>query len=481
MKKAVTLRRIKQYWGGCARILDMNDEEFCRAIFPDAYDEKKSDDGLQRKSGKNNPDMLALAESTLRGLMAGNRKSYGQGQRAYVAADFTKHLKAHLTTGATFRQKNGGLIGYKNSMLEKITALAALTSPEITSEHRIFKELGVTELWEAHDCREALELQGAIDELLSINSKEAVNYALFLYVLVGVFGENITELSELYSKETIQKVYESSDMLDRIYTKKHVPLSEKDENSDYAQTYNLYLFRRTKGWLFDGATLSIERGIDNKYIATMILADSNTGTGEQMTGVRTIYRVFRGATILSTEDETVYIIFREDSTEKYAIMSFRYQKFTTGKMYYRTGVLIMADPDLTKRNYPLVQKVCICKKKLEQTELMAVRGMLSTSDSRIVMSEEQLEEFTDEIRKSGYPWAEEFVKSYKEFIKMHSKKVYVFDENEIVASTFGDFTEEQRMQIMLMLKAKAAPSKGNSYNFVSAGEHIDFHRLVKEK
>jgi hypothetical protein len=95
------------------------------------------------------------------------------------------------------------------------------------------------------------------------------------------------------------------------------------------------------------------------------------------------------------------------------------------------------------------------------------------------MTEDQLEDFTNEVKAMGYPWAQEFEDSYKGFIEMHMKKVYVFDENEIVTSTFGAFTEEQRMQIMMMLKAKAAPQKGNCYNFVSAGEHIDFHKLVK--
>ena len=480
MNKSVTLRRIKDNWQGCAKILDMSDKEFCMAVFPDAYDKKRSRDGLQRKRGKGDISMLELAPSTLRGLMAGNTKSYGQGKEAYVAAEFTGHLRSHLSTDASFRLIDGGFVGYKNSMLEKIGNLVSITVPQMTSEHGIFTKIKISDMWEG-ECRDGEALEKAINELRGFNSREAVVYALFLYILCGVFGKRISELSFLYSEEAIGQVYESSDMIDRIYTKNHIPLGEIDENSDYGDKYNLYLFRRTKNWLFDGATLSIERGIDNKYVATMTLADRNTGTGEALPDVRPIYRVFRGSPILSLQDELIYIIFKEDQTERFAIMSFRYQRFTTGKMYYRTGVLILADPELTKRNYSMVQKVCICKKRLDEMELEAVKGMLSTSDSQIVMTEEQLEEFTNKVKEDGYPWAEEFEKSYKEFIKMHSKRVYIFDENEIVASTFGDFTEEERMQIMLMLKSKSAPVKGNSYNFVSTGEHINFHRLVKEK
>lgn len=480
MNKTVTLRRIKDSWQGCAKILDMNDGDFCKAVFPDAYDERRSGDGLQKKRGRKDVGMLDLADSTIRGLMAGNRKSYGHGQEAYVAAEFTHHLRSHLATGASFRLIGGGTISYKNSMLDKIGALVSVTTPAITAEHRIFSNLSVLDVWE-NECEDSLALENAVKELLGFNTKEAIIYALFLYILCAVFGENISDLSELYSPDSILQVYESSDMLDRIYTRNHLPLSEIDENYDYVEKYNLYLFRRTKNWLFDGATLTFEKGIDNKYVATMILADKNTGTGGEMLDVRPIRREFRGAPVVSVGDEAVYIIFKEESTEKFAIMSFRYQKFTTGKMYYRTGALIIADPDLTKRHYPLMQKVCICKKKLDEGDLETVKGMLSTSDSQIVMTEDQLEDFSGRIKEAGYPWAEEFEKSYKDFIKMHSKRVYVFDENEIIASTFGDFTEEQRMQIMLMLKAAAAPSKGNSYNFVSTGEHIDFHRLVKEK
>ncbi len=478
MMKMVTLRRIKNLWTDCPQILDANDEKFCLAVFPDAYDASKSEDGLQKNKSVS---MLSLGDSTLRGLMKDNRKSYGSDKVAFIAAGFTNHLKKHLANDASFRFKSGGTMSYRKSMLDKICVLVENTSPTMTAEHAIFNELSVVMLWK-EKCEDSDALKGAIDELLKINTKDTIVYALFLYILAAVYGDCMGELSALYSAEAIQQVYEKSDMLDRIYTRKHIPLGEEDVTHDYVENYHVYLFRRTKDWIYDNARLKIETGNNGKYIATLILADSNTAPNISGDTARPIKRIFKGTPILSVEDESVYIIFREESTEKFAILSFRYQKFTTGKMYYRTGLLMLADQDLTKRHYPMVQKVCICKNKADEVQLACIRGMLSTTCSQIVMTETQLDQFKEEIAKLNVPWKDAFLDVYVKFIEMHVKriKVYVFDENEILTSTFGDMSEEDRMQIMLMLKAKAAPSKGNSYNFVSSGEHIDFHKLVKE-
>ncbi len=469
MNTVVTLKSIKSIFKGCPELLDKSDLEFCKMIFPDAYNPKVCND-----SKTNN--MLNLASSTLRGLMSGNRKASKNNSKAFSAALFSKHLKQHLEYDSYYTYQNGTMRkSYKDSMLDNISVLFNNTYPKINSKHPIFNESNISANWHGSESGELVELKNALSELLAFNTDEAIIYVIFLYVLIAVFGEDISDLSKLYSQEAVRKIYMKSDVLDRIYTRYHAPFCD----NDYIETeYNIYLFRGTVDSIYESATLKMTVDANGRPTAMLVISDSNESVarpGEK----RALNKIFKGVPVKSDNDDTVYMVLRNEVDEEFAFLCFKYQHFNTGNMYYRTGLFISCQQINSHNQYPSAQKACICRKELTNEELICIRGMLSIGSSRIILTEEQLINFVNEIDKLNLPFADEFKRYYLPFIELHKKTVYLFDEMEIISSTLGSLTETERIKLMLMLKDISETQKGITSKFICADDHIGFHKLVK--
>ena len=460
MKNKVTLKGIRECWGN-STISAMNNVDFCRVILPDAYDPSKSSD---TKSSS-----YLVDNSTLRGFMAGNKKADKKKDDSFSAARLTKHLMKQLKSNASIAYIDPSIRkACTKSMVDNIRNLVEETSPSMTPDHAVFTELSISEWWSDQNCEECNQISNAMERLLKQKTQESIAYALFLLILVAIFRHHVSELVTLYDEKVIQRIFESSNSLDKIYTRNHVPLDDPDYLD---KEYHVYLYRSTVDSLYESGTLKMTIDTNDMSTAILTLTDANSST-ERHVGTRPLDFQYKGTPVWDKTDDIVYIVIKCDKNEELRFLCFKYEPFNTGSMYYRTGLMISAEP---RNHYPQVQRVCICARAFKDDEIAVVKGMLQINRDKLVLTPDQLDNFMLEIENTNMPWAQEFKTHYKPFIELHKKEVYVFGEAEILTSTLGDISDLDRMRIMLMLKAHSALRN----NFITTSDNKEFHMLVK--
>lgn len=460
MKARVTLKEIRSRWGNTA-VSEKNNVDFCRAILPDAYDPAKSGDVKSCS--------YLVDNSTLRGFMAGNKKAGTKNGDSYSAARLTARLMQQLKSSASIAYLDPTVRKTcTKSMIDNVRSWAESVSPPIMPDHPLFTELSVSQWWADPDCEECRRICRAMERLLKQRTQESISYALFLLILVAIFRHHVSELEHLYNEEALRRIFDASNTLDKVYTRNHVPL----EDPDYLDTdYHVYLYRSTIDSLYESGTLRMTVDTNGMSTAILSLVDSNS-SAQRHGGSRPVDLRYRGTPVLDKADDIVYIVFKDEQNEDLRFLCFKYEQFSAGTMYYRTGLMISPEP---RNRYPQVRRVCICSRAVDPEEIPVVKGMLQTNGSRLMLTADQLDSFMEEIERANMPWAREFREHYKPFIELHKKEVYVFDEAEILTSTLGEISDLDRMRIMLMLKAHSATRS----SVVSTSDNTDFHKLVR--
>jgi hypothetical protein len=163
-----------------------------------------------------------------------------------------------------------------------------------------------------------------------------------------------------------------------------------------------------------------------------------------------------------------------DERNTFAFLSFSYMRFNFTPMYFRSGILVSSAPE-TK--YPIAQRVAIVARKLEEEEMPYVRGLLKTGGRQVILTEAQYRLFLENFR--DYPWMPDFEAHYAPLFEAHKKTVYCFRQEELMAWSIGDLSQEDRLRILLALRSVDNPSDRMQDKFLESAPPTRTHAIMK--
>lgn len=442
MAENVTLKRIQNYWND-PYITGFSNEAFCRAVLPDSLSSEFS-----RMAGT----------SVLRKFMNGNYHDKGKG---YADATVTQMLLKEISED----RKRG-----RDNMLGKIKKLMEQTMTPITAEHAIFTSLSVTTFigLSSSELMYMQKLEQTIDTLREDGSNDSICYAIFLLVLTAVLRNKMVSLAQLYSEEAMLKRKSTASMRAPSNTDQSVR-DPYFSDKDYMNNYYVYIFRQASDKLFSEGELTMRVGEDGVPKATLMMRDTKGADRDPIT------RKFCGTPYRSRYDKTVYIVMN-DQFGALGILCFHHEEFAVSDlpMYYRTGLFISS---YIRHATPTVRKIAILARKVDPTELPYVRGVLKTSGQKIIISEQQLDEFRNTFR--DYPWMPEFERTFVPMIKSHARTCYCLDEGEILSHSLSRLDELDRIRIMLALKSLHEPGQKEKHNKIDCVDPSNLHRIMR--
>ena len=459
MRTHVTLKEILLRWQqpilqGCSR------KEFCYALLPDAYNVRFCGDPGTTSYLDN------ISDSVLRKFVTGN---YAQkGSERYAHAQFTNDIIEKLRSNSIFYYKDDRpCTGYRQNMLHKIQLLVKGTLPPMTAQHPLFTQLGLVDEAQAKATPywSYLEtLQRSMDRLLENGSEGALSYAVFLLVLMAILREQgMAQLFELYEPAAINRLLELENcQSDGVLTNQ---VSFSDPN--YMYSYHLYLYTEASDCLYKAGSLSLSRPSETRTQAALnIIFEDFQGIDRESQ--------YTGSTMFSPRDDMVYALMTSPEGQM-AFLCFKHEKFKFQKMYFRSALLIRPAP---RTHVPQVQKVILTSKNLSGEELSYVEGALKFNDAQIFLTEQQLEDFRHTFAECS--WMEEFDRTLLPFIKQHEKTYYSFSGDELLSCSLSSLSEQERLQIMLLLKKSADSTSPELYNLIRCIDPLNIHRLFRE-
>ena len=461
----LTLNFIKDNW--CPATAAMDRYSFCLEILPDSYDSR-----LCRGQGERFLDTASdafLSMQTLQGLMRGNRKSAKNPTFASVA--FTKDFQQKLAHNSPIRYRDPERSPENTveNMLGKLRRLIRRFCAPMDRSHMLFTHMDLSTLGEGPEYPEYEKLRLILEMLLERETETALTYALFLMIVTAILQSRITAVQHLYSHETIEQVLSSdaeAPVLE-VEGSSHVPFTDPN----YMHTYHIYFYRDTPGkYLWEGELVMQLNESGTRAVASMTL---HSRSQSPISGEMELLRVFRGVPMLSRRDHVVYIGMT-DERNTFAFLSFSYMRFHFTPMYFRSGILVSSAPE-TK--YPIAQRVAIVARKLEEEEMPYVRGLLKTDGKQVLLTEQQYSIFKEQYR--DYPWMPDFEAHYAPLFEAHKKTVYCFNEEELLAWSIGDLSQEDRLRILLALRSVDNPSNKMQGKFLESVPPARTHAIMK--
>lgn len=459
MKPTVTLKRIQHSWDQ-PELKKQKNEALAIALLSDNFNSVLVNEGCTVQN---------LGDSTLGKFLNGNLRS--KHSRAFANADITRRMIDHI-------QANN-LIPYRSelempprtcreSMLCNIRKWVDRTLPPMTGEHPLFTSLSLIdeETLSSGEKEQFYILQETINALRSDGTPEALTYAIFLLVLTSIFRHQMAALPELYDLQTVRETLCATQSAELPIPANQAPFVDPD----YMNDYWLYLFRIGYNRLYSRAHLSMRLDENGTPLAELSLYDTNDSA---VINRVPIDRRFTGTPYRSAQDKAVYIVM-QDQNDKLGILTFSHQNFNFGPMYFRSGLFLSTS---SESNVPMVQRVAISARKLEQEELPYAEGFLKTSGTGITLTDQQLQAFLKQFQ--NYPWMEEFERSILPFINSHACKCYRFDEAEILSYSLTELDEQDRLKIMLALKSLSESNRRESHTNLNCTPPPDLHKLFR--
>lgn len=464
MAEIMTFRKIKRAWGN-PQFDDFKQGVLLKAILPDIYD-KRLTSNAEYKYSQHLIDNLG--PDVLNKFLNGNRRP--ENDMYYASRALTDDLEEWLLSEDKIIYKTGvkksSKVTAKENMFQNIYEYVKTEIPRMSSEHRLFHTFEFT--------REVLyddDMVIALKRLLNCGNETCLSYAIFLMFLVSIFRYKIRKFVSFYNDEMINSVLESETIKKSTRSFLNLDIDSmaytyfKDE--DYMQQYNVYAFKPEYNRLYHTGQLSMKLSDQEKANATFILRDQEN--------ISSMYckndeKTFMGTPILSCIDEIIYIIFTVGN-EVFALMCFKYNKFEPTAMYYRTGLLITSHP---KKKIPLVQKIVISSKMLNENHKQYVEGILKMASGKILITEKQMHSFTKEFCDA--PWMDSFKRDYVDFMEMHKCYCYSFSEEELLSFTLSDLNEEDKIRALEAIK-----SKSEHPNIIDCKESEKLHNIFLEE
>lgn len=459
----LTLNFIRETW--CSGTRKMDRQFFCRQILPDAYDPE-----LCRDQGGHffNPeDDRRLSEQTLNGLMRGNRKSGRDLNFASVA--FTKDFQNKLAHNSPieYLDPNRAQEITVENMLGKLRRMIRLNCAPMDRGHMLFTHMDFSTLGEGPEQTDFDQMQLAIAMLLERGTEDSLTYALFLMIVTAILQSRIAAVKHLYSLDVIEKILASDKEAPVLEIENHYHVPFTDPN--YMHTYNIYFYKDTPGRKIWSGKLTMQLQ-NNRPVATITLASQSRSP---VSGEVEINRVFRGVPMLSKRENVVYMGLA-DERNTFAFLTFAYMPFQFAPMYFRSGLLVSTAPE-TK--FPIAQRVAIVARDLKEEELPYVRGLLKTGGKQMLMTQQQYDLFLEAFRE--YPWMADFLTHYAPQFEAHKKTVYCFNEDELLAWSIGDLSQEDRLRILLALRSVDQPSNSMLEKFLESVPPTRTHAILK--
>ena len=459
----LTLNFIRESW--CPATRSMDRWFFCREILPDSYNPE-----LCRGQGDhffNLRDDRHLSEQTLNGLMRGNRKSGRDLNFASVA--FTKDFQNKLAHNSPieFRAPDRPQETTVENMLGKLRLLIRQNGAPMDRGHMLFTHADFSTLGQGPEQTDFDQVQLAVSMLLERGTEDSLTYALFLLIVTAILQSRVAAVKHLYSPEAVENVLTSdreAPVLE-VEGRFHVPFTDPN----YMHTYHIYFYRDTPDKELWAGRLEMKLN-QNRAVATMTLTDRSRSP---LVGDREIQRVFRGVPMLSKQDHVVYIGMT-DELNTFAFLTFSYSHFHFSPMYFRSGLLVSTAPE-TK--YPIAQRVAIVARELTAEEMPYVWGLLKTDRKQVLLTQQQYNLFLEKFR--DYPWMPDFMQHYAPLFEAHKKTLYCFNEEELLAWSIGDLSNEERLRILLALRSVDNPSNIMLGKFLESIPPTRTHAIMK--
>jgi len=465
MHCSLTLNYIKENW--CAATVSMDRRSFCREILPDSYDanlcQGQGDHFLDERSP------ASIMDQTLMGLMRGNRKSLKNLNFASVA--FTKDFQQKLAHNSPIRFLNPERAPEctVENMIGKLRRLIRRFRAPMDRNHMLFTHMDLSPLGQGPEGAEYERLRLVLEMLLERETEAALTYALFLMIVTSILQSRLAAVRHLYSHETIERVLAEDAEAPVLEVEGHTHVPFVDSN--YMHSYHIYFYRDTPDErLWEGTlTMGLNESM-TRAVATMAL---HSRSRSPITGEKEIRRVFRGVPMLSKLDHVVYIGMT-DEMNTFAFLTFSYTHFNFAPMYFRSGLLVSSAPE---SKYPIAQRVAISARELSPEELPYVWGLLKTGGKRVLLTEPQYRIFRERYR--DYPWMPDFETHYAPLFEAHKKTVYCFNEDELLAWSIGDLSQEDRLRILLALRSVDDPSNVMQDKFLESVPPTRTHAIMK--
>jgi hypothetical protein len=143
-------------------------------------------------------------------------------------------------------------------------------------------------------------------------------------------------------------------------------------------------------------------------------------------------------------------------------------------MYYLSALLVRVS---AQSKTPLAMRAAIVARELNQEELPYVWGLLKASGKQLLLTEQQYRIFREAFR--DYPWMADFETNYAPLFEAHKKTVYCFNEEELLAWSIGDLTQEDRLRILLALRSVDNPSNVKQDKFLESVPPSRAHAIMK--
>lgn len=464
MATNITLRYIKQNWNPTGR--GNGSRAFCLRILPDVYDAEQCENERAFYFNQN----AGFAESTINALMRGNRRSNTDFR--FASTGFTKDFLDRIRSNSLIEYKNPekSSVPIIENMLSKIQQDVQSMGAPTTKNHPLFAHMQFEPVGETDEetAKEFQAVRQAIEELAEAGTPETVSYGIFLLVLTAILQDWIRDVKSLYAPEALAIIKESDPRIPQTEVPGGKFTSFADP--DYMYKYNIYLYRESTGNLYEGGTLEFQHPENGRTEATMTLRDtiSNPASDE-----KPLLRTYKGRPMLSREDHMVYLIMA-DETDSLAILTFKHTPFKFAPCYFRPGFLIKSSPET---HYPQLQMVSIVSREIPENELAYTRGLLKLNGKQLMLTQRQLDLFKEEHKNES--WMPDFLRNYEPMFESHKKEYFCFDENEILSCSISDLDPQERLKILLALRAVDSPNDRGSHKFLKCQVPENTHILMK--
>lgn len=461
----LTLNFIKETWSSTT--VSMDRRTFCREILPDSYNQALCSG--QGGAFLSCDSSISLTDSTLSGLMRGNRKSLKNLTFASMA--FTKDFQQKLAHNTPIRyldRERADETAVEN-MLRKLQKMIRQFCAPLDRNHMLFANMDLSTLGEGPEKPEYDRLALALNLLLERETEKSLTYALFLMIVASILQSRLGSVQHLYSHETIQNILlsDSEAPVLEVDSRAHIPFTDPN----YMHTYHIYFYRDTpKKELWKGELTMELNAQQSRAVATMTLRSHATSP---FLGEIELKRVFTGVPMLSKRERMVYIGMT-DKRNDFGFLSFSHAVFNNSPMYFRSALLVSSAPG---SKYPMAQRAAIVARELSEDELPYVWGLLKTSGSQLILTEQQYQLFRETFR--DYPWMADFEAHYAPLFEAHKKTVYCFNEEELLAWSIGDLSQEDRLRILLALRSVDNPSNKMQGKFLESVPPTRTHAIMK--
>lgn len=422
--------------------------EFCLKLLPDHCNPALAASPLQ-----------LIGDVAISRFFKGNRRT--DKPNSYGNASFTAELLQCLKDNTPVLYMDGSPSkSCRESMLDNIRALIRSTGAKITPDHPVFTEYSPSEP-EYQSNSEFIQLAYALRMLRAANTDGSMCYAVFLLVLCSIFWKDMHELTDCFTPETIFEA--TSQTSGGIWD-----LSEKQTlftDPHYMNEYHVYLYKSTKrggGILYQNASLTISNAQSPLPAATLTM-DIGSESDIQ----------FTGTPLFSANDDMVYIIMRS-TQDRLGILCFKYEAFSSGNMYFRTGLLLTG---FSGSHEPSVQKVIITARCLAEDEYPLADGYLKSFTDTLYLTDEQLAAFREKFRDQA--WMDQFTDVFLPFIQLHKRTLYTITEKELLFYSMGNLSDLDRLRAMLSLRSVEGTDRSDAIPFFRLSEPADLYRLMK--